>query len=256
MRNRVKTIKIKALKALSEAFGAFSFFIQGRMDIDPKSLWFDPAFNAKHGGFFVSEEAVRALPKLPMHDLVRRDMLLLLCRSIEERNVAGAVAELGVYRGETAKLFHYYLPERKLYLLDTFEGFPKKAVQEEKDATGFETGVKHFSDTAPDLVIQHIAPLNDNIVVLKGFFPDSVTSDIKSEKFALVHLDADLYQPTKAGLEIFYPKLNPGGIIIVHDYNAWLGARKAVDEYCSSNQLIPIPMPDKSGSCIIVKNEF
>ena len=57
------------------------------------------------------------------HDLVRRDMIVLLLRTIVENETKGEIAELGVYKGETAKLIHHYCPERMLNLFDTFEGF-------------------------------------------------------------------------------------------------------------------------------------
>jgi hypothetical protein len=47
--------------------------------------------------------------------------------------------------------------------------------------------------------------------------------------------------------------MSVGGIIIVHDYNAWIGARQAVDDFFFDKSEIPVPMPDKSGSVLIVK---
>ena len=70
---------------------------------------------------------------------------------------------------------------------------------------------------------------------------------------AFVHIDPDLYEPTKEGLILFYPLLSQGGIMLIHDYNAWPGARKAVDEFFLDKNEYVIPMPDKSGSAIIVK---
>jgi O-methyltransferase len=73
--------------------------------------------------------------------------------------------------------------------------------------------------------------------------------------FSLVNLDADLYLPTKAGLEFFYPRLSPGGIIIIHDYNyKWPGIKKAADDFAAG---IPEPLvmvPDMDGSVMIVKS--
>ena len=43
------------------------------------------------------------------------------------------------------------------------------------------------------------------------------------------------------------------GIILVHDYNAWIGARKAVDDFFADKEEMPVPMPDKSGSVLIIK---
>ncbi|MEZ4721099.1 MAG: TylF/MycF/NovP-related O-methyltransferase [Flavobacteriales bacterium] len=252
---RIKNIKIKALKAVSKAFGAFPFFIQGRMDIDSKSLWFDPGFNKDFGGYYPEDKSVkRTLARLPNHDHVRQDMLHLLCKSVIDRNVPGAIAELGVFRGETARLFHHYMPERTIYLLDTFEGFDAKDVNVELKSTGQKTTTTHFSNTSEQLVLEAIGSNNQNIRLIKGFFPESVTEELSQQTFAMVHLDADLYQPTLEGLKFFFPRLNSGGLLIVHDYNAWFGARKAVEEYSAENSLIPIPMPDKSGSCVFLKS--
>ena len=224
------------------------------MDIDHRSLWFDEEFNQGFGGFNEKGKKAITVP-LPLHDNVRKDMLMLLCKSIANRKVAGAIAELGVFQGKTAKLFHHYFPDRKLYLFDTYSGFDERDVQTEKKTTGLETTEDHFSNTTLELVKSNIEPLNDNVQYIQGYFPDSCPATLKDQTYALVHLDADLYAPTKAGLEYFYPKITLGGIIIVHDYNAWFGARTAVDEYCAENSLIPIPMPDKSGSCIILKHK-
>jgi len=89
--------------------------------------------------------------------------------------------------------------------------------------------------------------------VFQGYFPDSVDKKLEQTTFAFVHLDADLYEPTRNGLEFFYPRVSSGGIILIHDYNAWPGCRKAVDKFFRIKKEFPIAMPDKSGSAIIVK---
>lgn len=254
MKLRIQQLKIKALKRISNLFGAFSFFIQGRMDIDPSSLWFDAEFNNVTGGFgTINSNVQRREVKLPLHDNVRRDMLTLLCKSIADRNVRGSIAELGVFQGHTAKLLHYYFPDRRLLLFDTFTGFDKRDVQAESSITGLKTTEAHFSNTEVQKVIAVIQPLTNNIECIQGYFPDSTINAPISDEFALVHIDVDLYQPTLAGLTYFYPRLSIGGFIVIHDYNAWPGVRKAVDEFCDSNTLVPLPMPDKSGSCVILK---
>lgn len=251
---KFQSLRIRWVKTVAEWFGNSSFFLQGHMDIDPRSPWFDPSFNQTYGGFFLPRAArSRKLTTLPMHDHVRRDMLALLCRSIEERNIEGAIAELGVYRGVTARLFHHYFPDRPLHLFDTFEGFDQKDIGTEQDQTGLAVETSHFADTAVEQAKKIIAPANNNVHFFPGYFPDSVPEKISQTTYALVHLDADLYAPTKAGLVHFFPRMNAGGFIIVHDYNAWPGARKAVEEFCAEAGIFPVPMPDKSGSCLIIK---
>jgi O-methyltransferase len=56
-----------------------------------------------------------------------------------------------------------------------------------------------------------------------------------------------------AGLKYFYEKVNPGGFILAHDFNSWPGSRKAVREFFHDKPEVPIPMPDKSGSALILK---
>lgn len=51
------------------------------------------------------------------------------------------------------------------------------------------------------------------------------------ERIALLRLDTDWYESTRAELEYLYPRLVVGGVLIVDDYGHWKGARKAVDEY-------------------------
>ncbi len=225
--------------------GPRRFFLQNEMDISPRSIWYSPEFVAATGGFLIPGDRIdRRICRLEPWDHVRRDMLVLLMRSVTVRQVAGDFAELGVYKGATARLIHHYVPERTLHLFDTFSGFDRSQIEAASQAG-------QFSDTSVDAVMRKIAPRNQNVVIHAGRFPDTVTPDLG--KFAFVHLDADLFDPILAGLEFFYPRVPAGGIIVVHDYNAWPGARRAVDQFFAAKSEVPLPMPDKSGSAVIVK---
>lgn len=101
----------------------------------------------------------------------------------------------------------------------------------------------------------YISPKNQNVFFYKGYFPESIPAAFNTLKFAFLHLDADLFEPTLEGLKFFYPRMSAGGILLIHDYNAWLGARKAVDEFFADKKEFPIPMPDKSGSALVIKQE-
>lgn len=230
------------------------FFLQGQMDLNPVSMWHNPHLTKLTGGYFpLNDPEQRHICNLEPWDNTRRDMLILLLRSIVTSNIPEDIAEIGVYRGFTAKLIHYYVPERRLHLFDTFEGFTDKSVFSEQKNADYHVDALHFSDTALDKVQRFIAPKNNKVLFYKGYFPDSIPDYFADLRFAFVHLDADLYEPTKEGLEFFYPRMSERGMIVIHDYNAWPGARKAVDEFFSSRRELPIPMPDKSGSALIVK---
>jgi O-methyltransferase len=247
-------VKVKCLDAWCRLFRGSPFYVQGKMDIDPRGLWHNPEFVSATGGYHIPGDTIqRAVLSLESWDTVRRDMLILLLRRIVECRIPGDLAELGVYRGSTARLIHHYLPERTLHLFDTFSGFDERDVGRERQKTGLAADQKAFSDTSVDLVLRNVQKLNNNIEVHPGFFPASVPASLREKQFAFVHLDADLYDPIMAGLEFFYPRTTRGGIIVVHDYNSWPGARRAVDLYFRDKPEVPVPMPDKSGSVVIVK---
>lgn len=231
------------------------FYLQGQMDIHPKSRWHIQDFTDSNGGFFPSgpNTADRQISNLEPWDNTRRDMLILFLRTIVTNAIPGDFAEIGVYQGSTARLIHQYVPERELHLFDTFEGFTDRSVVAEKDNTDYTIVGSHFSDTSIEKVRTAIGSTNDNVKFHQGYFPDSIPPGFDERKFAFVHLDADLYEPTFAGLTYFYDRMSPNGLFVAHDYNAWPGARKAVDDFFADKPELPLPMPDKSGSAVIVK---
>jgi O-methyltransferase len=169
---------------------------------------------------------------------------------LKHEGVEGAFAEVGVYRGETARIIHEMDPSRPLHLFDTFTGFDQRDLTVENP--GSENSNIDFSDTGIDLVRGFIKG-NEKIFFHPGYFPDTAIG--LTEKFAFVHLDADLYQPTLAGLNYFYPHLLPGGVIIIHDYNhTWSGVEKAVNEFLATIPESLIAVPDWQGSVMIIRS--
>lgn len=240
-----------ALQPVCQLFKRASFFLQGQMDISPRSRWHRPEFVTATGGFYPDRE-LRLIYDLEAHDNTRRDMIVLLLRTVIAKRVDGAFAELGVYKGLTARLIHHYAPERTLHLFDTFQGFTERSLAAEERSTGTMVP-RQFVDTSLLAVQCFVRARNHKVQYHAGFFPESIPAEMTDERFAFAHLDADLYDPTLAGLNFFYPRLNQNGMLLIHDYNAWLGARKAVDDFCAQTGVIAIPMPDKSGSALIVK---
>jgi len=242
------------LRTVSPLVSRSGFYLQGQMDIHPRSVWHSVEFAKESGGFFIPGDSVRReIVTVDAWDQVRRDMLVLLLRSVVERNVAGSLAEVGVWKGFTARLMHHYVPERQLHLFDTFSGFDKRDVDADSAVAKQAAGSRDFSDTSVKGVVEYVQPVNGNVLCHPGYFPESIPQQLKHEAFAFVHLDVDLQGPMEAGLKFFYERVSIGGFIVVHDYNAWPGARKAVDDFCRAKGVLAIPMPDKSGSALIVK---
>jgi O-methyltransferase len=158
-----------------------------------------------------------------------------------------------IYKGWTARLLHGYVPERSLHLFDTFAGFAPEDIAAERNMTGHQVNAGDFADTSESAVRSLTGLADSNVHTYAGFFPQTFPPALRTRAFAFVHLDADLYEPILAGLDTFYPLVSPGGFIVVHDYNAWPGARAAVDEFFATRREVPVPMPDKSGSVVITK---
>lgn len=185
-------------------------------------------------------------------DKVRFYNLWFQVEQLRKNKISGAFAELGVHKGETARAIHNMDKKRAFYLFDTFEGFTEADLAQE-DQTEDRFSTTMFADTSVDKVKMYING-NDNLRFKPGFFPDT-TEGLESENFALVHIDADLYAPTIAALNYFYPKLNKGGVIIVHDYNHhWDGIPKALNGFISTIPESLIELPDWLGSAMIIKN--
>jgi O-methyltransferase len=188
--------------------------------------------------------------KIMFPDLNRFLALYLCAEIILTKNIVGDVAELGVYQGEFAKEINGVFPKKDLYLFDTFDGFDK--AQLEKDKALF-SAVKDKNFTSDEELVLTKMPYRERCFVKKGLFP-STTNDVNTD-FVFVSIDADLYEPTLAGLQFFYPRLNSGGYIFIHDYNNkdWPGVKKAVDQFVSEQKINFVPITDANGTVIITK---
>jgi O-methyltransferase len=192
-------------------------------------------------------------------EYVRASSLELVAREIYDRGVAGAVAEVGVYRGEFARLINAAFPDRPLYLFDTFGGFTDEQIQYDirnghikSDPARWDPAGR-FSKTSVNLVLSRMR-FQENCIIVDGTFPQSAAK-CPETNFAFVSIDCDLYCPVSESIKYFYPRLSPGGYIFVHDYNnsAYGGVKKAVREYAAESGISYFPLSDASGSAIICK---
>ncbi|MBV9988002.1 MAG: class I SAM-dependent methyltransferase [Chitinophagaceae bacterium] len=186
-------------------------------------------------------------------DLARFYSLILNIKKLFADKVPGDFAELGVWRGNSAAVLAHFSSQeqRKCFLFDTFEGF------DERDLQGIDAKFgKSFTDTSIDYVKQTVGD-KPNVVYVPGYFPESITQQTKDARYAFVNIDCDLYEPMKQALNFFYPRLNRGGFMFLHDYASglWGGSTQAIDEFTKEHNLFLILLPDKSGTAIIRKSE-
>ena len=181
-------------------------------------------------------------------DLARFYTIYLNVNQVLEDRVPGDFVELGVYKGNSAKLLASLgrRQNRHLYLFDTFTGF------DSRDLRGMDSGTRNdFADTSLKTVQKLVG--TEGVTYVPGFFPDSTSQIEMPERIAIAHIDCDLYEPMKAGLEWFYPRLSTGGILLLHDYSSgyWPGAKRAIDEFFEKRPEKPVLAADKSGTALI-----
>lgn len=181
----------------------------------------------------------------------------LAVKEIRKKNTEGNVAEVGVFRGEFAQYINMAFPDRKCYLFDTFDGFDaNEALNEIKNGNCTEAFVKAYAQTNVSIVLEKMQNI-ENLVMKQGFFPDSL--DGLEDRFAFVSIDVDFEESIYQALVYFYPRLNPGGYIFVHDYNSSLqGVEVAVDRYEKDMNicLCKVPLCDANGTLVITKMEI
>jgi O-methyltransferase len=237
----LKKLFYKLLRLLSRIMRNKFFYLQFQMETGSKTL------------FSKKNQENRKPVSFNSWDTVRKDMLILALKDIVENDIPGDLAELGVYKGHSARLIHHYVPERYLFLFDTFSGFDENDIKVEKTFHG--DNYSQFRDTNVASVMHFIDPGNDNVIPIAGMFPQSLPDGF-DKVFSFVHMDMDLYQPTIEALRYFYPIVSSGGYIIVHDYSniTWPGIKKAVDEFFTDKKEHPVYMPDNGGSVLIRKH--
>jgi hypothetical protein len=173
---------------------------------------------------------------------------LMACRHVVDRGVAGDFVECGVWRGGNsiiaADVFKQMKSSKRVWLFDTFAGMTEPT-DVDINFRGEAADTKFRSSKQADHNTWCYAPLEEvrGNFAKAGLLGEAVSfvagdvaetlakADRLPEKIAVLRLDTDWYESTKVELEVLFPRLSTGGILIIDDYGHWGGARKAVDEY-------------------------
>jgi hypothetical protein len=194
-----------------------------------------------------ARRTIRAVRPYTMTDADKVFALIEATRYVTRHGIAGDVVECGVWRGGSMQAAAHTLlaagdTSRDLYLFDTYEGMPPPT----------EHDVRHDGQAADQLLarasretskVWAVATLDDvregfaqvgypaeRVHFVKGRVEDTVPGSAP-ERIAILRLDTDWYESTRHELEHLYPRLVPGGVLLLDDYGYWKGARQAVDEF-------------------------
>ena len=176
----------------------------------------------------------------------------------------GEIVELGVFKGNS--LFRWIkfrdllenTYSRKIIAFDVFGDFPQTEFDDDKktrelfiEETNGGKGIS-FEELESLLKVQN---LNKNLDIVKGDILETLpkyVSDNPQLKISLLHIDVDLYEASKIGLETLFPHVVKGGIIVLDDYGAFAGANKAVDDFFGENAIIK-KLPYSNAIAYVVK---
>lgn len=149
------------------------------------------------------------------------------------RRVPGDIAECGVFRGAGSYLMlaaHQGL-DKQLFGFDSFEGLSEPSgIDCVKSGYTFQWK-KHDMSVGEAIAARNLVGFGSRVTLLKGWIPERF-SEVAGRRFSLVHIDVDLYEPTRDAARFFYPLLSEGGMIVCDDYGfeSCPGARRAMDE--------------------------
>ena len=214
------------------------------MRVLANTIYGDPPTSPNNPTAYNSElrEIGRDWPSIA-HTMVgmrRLQNLRELAQRALDDNIAGDFIETGVWRGGCCILMRGVLAangvsDRKVYVADSFAGLPAPNVDAFPADAGWDLRRHKQLSVSVAEVESNFARyglLDEQVVFVKGWFSDTLAS-LEAGPFALIRLDGDLYESTYVALEALYPRLSPGGFVIIDDLNSLPPCRRAVDDYRS-----------------------
>jgi hypothetical protein len=158
--------------------------------------------------------------------------------------VRGDLIETGVWRGGASIMMRAVLEaygdrDRKVWLADSFRGLPPPNPERYPLDEGLHLEGYSVLAIAVDAVkenFRRFGLLDERVRFVEGWFSETL-ANVDADEFAVIRLDGDLYESTIDALTALYPKLAPGGFLIVDDYGAVPACRAAVHDYRNQHDI-------------------
>jgi hypothetical protein len=119
------------------------------------------------------------------------------------------------------------LAPRRFFLLDTFRGLDDRYITEGERAAGFHAGGMGYSE-CHDHVVRTFRDY-PNVVIVRGSVPETL-AQVDAERVAYLHIDMNGVVPEIAAADHFWPRLVPGGVMVLDDYG-WVEASHQHDAF-------------------------
>lgn len=205
------------------------------------TIYGDPSMGPRSGKHF--DPAVRETGSdwpSQAHSMVgiaRLENLRDLTQAVIDEHITGDFIETGVWRGGCCILMRGVLAanaaiDRRVFVADSFDGLPPPSAAYPKDA-----GLDLFKYRELAVSVEEVQAnfrayglLDDSVVFVKGLFQDTLAS-LETGPLALIRLDGDMYESTIVALTALYPRVSPGGFVIIDDYGDIEACRAAVTDY-------------------------
>jgi O-methyltransferase len=200
-------------------------------------------------------EMIARYRNFTLTSIERQWALMSSIRYLNAAGIEGDIVECGVWRGGSMMLAKDLCSDspiaRRIHLYDTFTGmseptdddvsYIERPARETYQATRSD-GHTGWAEASLEDVMENFRRaqlLDDSVFFVKGKVEETLAdSDKQPQRIALLRLDTDWYESTKIELEVLYPRLVAGGVLIIDDYGHWAGARKAVDEYFKNDPVL------------------
>lgn len=194
--------------------------------------------------------------------------LALACKYLVRNGIEGDFVEAGVWRGGSSIVAKKFLSgNRNFYLYDTYKGMTKPTVHDYRIGSESHVGTlnkwnEFNKETHNDWVFASLNEVRNNfkrfnlldstLMFMEGDIREILTLENIPDRICLLRLDTDFYDSTLIELQVLWPLLSPGGVLILDDYGHWDGARRAVDEYFElNNENLMVPIAGGGGRIIL-----
>ena len=249
----------EAMFAVMSARRAVTGRIRGRMgDMRRAVAWrLDPPAPVAEPEEDLGEDFEAAYARAQPFTMTSRERMFALWQAatyVADADVPGDVVECGVWRGGSSMLAAIALlrsgAPRPLWMYDTFEGMTVPSDRDrrwdgERAADQFAThlrddGTSGWAHASLEDVRAQMSSSGypaDAVRYVKGPVEQTIPEQAP-ETISLLRLDTDWYESTRHELTHLWPRLSPGGILVIDDYGHWQGARQAVDEYFAAQDVV------------------